>query len=161
MAKINKKEEKSGVKEARELVKKLIKLMDVDVKVKVTEDGKNQTINVNLDTENEKGLLIGKKGETLYSLQYLLTLMLFQKLGVWKRVQVDVGDWREKQDDYLKTLAQKAAERAIETKEEQRLYNLNSAQRRIVHMEIASIKEVTSESQGEGNERCLIIRGKS
>ena len=148
----------SAVKEVEKIVKDLIKLMGVDVKYVVDEDEKNQVINVNLETENEKGLLIGKKGETLYSLQYILALMLNQKIGEWKRIQVNIGDWKEKQDEYLKELAQKAAERARETGEPQYLYNLNSAQRRIVHLEISMIKGVVSESEGEGSERRLVVK---
>lgn len=165
MGKIDKTSKKRTVKktptevgEIEKIVKDLIKLMGVDVKYKITEDEKNQTINVDLETENEKGLLIGKKGETLYSLQYLLALMLNQKIGEWKRIQVNIGDWKEKQDEYLKELAQKAAERAEETGEPQYLYNLNSAQRRIVHLEVSMMEGVVSESEGEGNERRLVIR---
>jgi len=148
----------SAVKEVEKIVKDLTKLMGVDVKYVVDEDEKNQVINVNLETENEKGLLIGKKGETLYSLQYILALMLNQKIGEWKRIQVNIGDWKEKQDEYLKELAQKAAERARETGEPQYLYNLNSAQRRIVHLEISMIKGAVSESEGEGSERRLVVK---
>lgn len=146
------------VKEVEKIVKDLIELMGVDVKYEINEDEKNGVINVNLETENEKGLLIGKKGETLYSLQYILALILNQKIGEWKRIQVNIGGWKEKQDEYLKDLAHKAAERAEETGEPQYLYNLNSAQRRIVHLEVSTMKGIISESEGEGSERRLVIK---
>ena len=71
---------------------------------------------------------------------------------------VNVGDWREKQEDYLKSLALSALSRARATNEPQPLYNLNASQRRTIHLYLSSEKDVETESFGEGKERYLIVR---
>ena len=80
-----------------------------------------------------------------------------QKLEGWVRVLVNVGDWRQKQEEQLTALATSAAERARETKEAQLLYNLNPSQRRVVHMALGNEKDLTTESQGEGKDRHLVV----
>lgn len=147
-------------KVVEELVNKLLDLMSVSAKAKVSEDKENEALMVEIESENEKGLLIGRHGETLQSLQALLGMMYRQKTGEWARVLVNVGDWREKQEEQLKELAHQAARRARETGQEQTLFNLNASQRRIIHLELANEKDIETESKGEGSERYLIIRAR-
>ena len=146
------------IKITQKLTKDLLDKMGVNAGVDVTQDKDNELLNVELESTEEKGLLIGKKGETINAIQVILGLMLRQKLGEWYRVQVNIGDWRVKQEEYLNTLADKTAQRAKETGQPQSLYNLNATQRRVVHLRIAEIEGVASESVGEGRERCLIIK---
>ena len=141
-----------------ELSKELFSLMGVKVDVRVDKDEENDALLINLEVDEERGLLIGKKGETINALQIVLGTMLKQSLGEWKRVLVNIGDWREKQEEYLKNLALQAVERVRSTGESQKLYNLNAAQRRIVHMVLSEEKEVVTESEGEGIERCLVVK---
>lgn len=124
----------------------------------VSYDNESDIYVVTIETESETGLLIGKKGETLTSIQTVLGLMFKQKTGEWNRVTVNVGDYREKEEDYLKNLAVSAANRARETGEPQTLYNLNPAQRRIIHMHLSEEKDVLTESMGEGSERYLVVK---
>ncbi len=63
-----------------------------------------------------------------------------------------------KNEDYLNNLAEQTAQRAKETNEPQNLYNLNSAQRRIIHMCLSEDKETETESLGEGQERYLVVK---
>ena len=126
----------------------------------VSFDKENEAYVVNIDAGDETGLLIGKKGETLDSIQTILGMMLKQATGEWNRVVVNVGDYREKEEDYLRSLAESTAQRAKETGEPQSLYNLKSWQRRIVHMHLAEKSDVMSESMGEGEERYLVVKAK-
>lgn len=151
-------DKKEQIKILKKSTEELLKLLGISSNVEVEEDDKNEVLKVILDNEKERGLLIGKKGETINSLQMILGMILKNKSGEWKRVQVDIGSWREKQENYLKGLAIKTAERAKETGQPQSLYNLNPVQRRIVHMEISEIDGVISESVGEGSERYLIVK---
>ncbi|MEK7112284.1 MAG: R3H domain-containing nucleic acid-binding protein [Patescibacteria group bacterium] len=147
-----------------DLVKKdaneLLSLMGTKATVEAEEDKENETFVVNIKTEDEAGLLIGHHGETLNSLQAVLGMILRQKTGEWKRVLVNIGDWREKQEEYLKDMAKTTAERAKQTGEAQNLYNLTAAQRRVVHLTLSEDSEVETESVGEGEERYLIIKPK-
>lgn len=137
----------------------LFSLMSVaDAKINVEYDKENEAYIINVDAPDETGLLIGKKGETLASLQVVLGVLLKQKIGEWNRVVVNVGDYREKEEEYLKNLAQATADRAKETGEPQNLYNLKPWQRRIVHMALSEDKDLATESMGEGEERYLVVK---
>ena len=151
---------KDNVKKVEKFVKKLFSLIGVDAETEVYEDKQNEAIKIDIKSENEVGLLIGKRGDTLFSIQSIVGLYLKQLTGDWVRVIVNVGDWREKEEQYLRNLATTTAERATSTKEPQELYNLNPSQRRIVHMALSEIKQVSTSSQGEGKERYLIVSPK-
>ena len=139
---------------------KLLELMGTKAKATASEDKENDAILVNIETEEERGLLIGHHGETIDALQTALGMIARQEEGEWKRVIVNVGDWRERQEEQLVKLASEVAERAKLTGEPQPLYNLTPAQRRIVHLELSKDDEVETESTGEGNERYLVVKPK-
>lgn len=142
------------------LANELLSLMGTDARATVYEDKENEAIRVDILTEDETGLLIGRRGETLNSLQAILGMMVKQKTGKWTRVIVNIGDWREKQEGYLRNLAKETAQKAKETGQEQPLYNLSPGQRRIIHLELSNDPEVESLSYGEGEERYLVIKPK-
>lgn len=148
------------VKTAQELTDKLFSLMGTKAKGKVGFDKEDNAIRVDIDTEDETGLLIGSRGETVNAIQTSLGMMLRNELDGWVRVLVNIGDWREKQEEQLKDLATQAAERARETGEPQTLYNLSPAQRRIVHMVLSEEKDLETESFGEEEERYLVVKPK-
>ncbi|MBI4153624.1 KH domain-containing protein [Candidatus Woesebacteria bacterium] len=151
---------KDLIKEVQKDASRLLVLMGTKAKAKVTQDKENDIFLVNIKTEQEAGLLIGHHGETLTSIQAVLGLMFRQRTGEWKRMLVNVGDWREKQEEYLKEMAGVTAERAKQTGEPQNLYNLSAAQRRVIHMALSEDGEVETESVGEGDERYLVIKPK-
>jgi spoIIIJ-associated protein len=151
---------KEKVPFVQKLVDKLLELMGTKAKAVASEDKENEAIRVDIEADDETGLLIGRHGETLDALQVILGMMVFQESKEWTRIIVNVGDWREKQEDQLKSLALQAAERARETGEPQTLFNLNASQRRIVHMVLTEEKDIETESSGEGKERYLVIKQK-
>lgn len=146
------------IKDLEKISEELLALMGTKAKATVSYDKTNECYLVKVEGGDEAGLLIGKKGETLLSLQTILGILLKQKTGEWERVTVDVGDYLEKEEDYLKNLAMGAATRAKETGEPQSLYNLKPNQRRLIHMALAEDKGIVAESVGEGEERYLVIK---
>lgn len=140
----------------KELTEKLLSLTGVNAEIEVVDMGEG-VYEVNLSTEDETGLLIGFRGENINAIQTVLGIMLKGQTGEWYRLVVNIGDYREKQEEKLTELATQSAERAIETQESQPIYNLNAAQRRTVHMHLSERNDVTTESQGEDNERYLIV----
>lgn len=142
------------------LAEKLFELMKVKATVKVDFNEKDSFFTVNVAAGEETGLLIGKRGETLLSLQNILGVLLKQELGEWQKIVVNVGDYREKEEEYLKNIAEAAAQRAIETNSPQNLYNLKSWQRRVIHLSLSENNKVETTSEGEGEERYLIISPK-
>lgn len=151
---------KKALSSLEKIVENLLPLMSVKATAKVEYDKDNEAYNVNIDGGDETGLLIGKKGETLSSIQTVLGIMLKQETGEWSRVVVNVGDYREKEEDYLKSLAESTAQRVKETGEPQSLYNLKPWQRRIVHMHLSEESGLSTESVGEGEERYLVVKQK-
>ncbi len=154
------KKKESNSKIAQDLSEELLELMGVSGKVEVVDDPENQALVVNISSENETGLLIGRHGATLLCLQAAIGMMLKQKLGEWVRVIVNVGDWRQKEEEHLRSLAEAAAERVRTTGEAQSIYNLSASQRRIIHMALAADPTLTTESLGEGEERYLVVKKK-
>lgn len=145
----------------KKIAEELLSLLGSNASIAVEEDKANEAVLVKVKTEEETGLLIGKHGETLYSLQTIIGMMVQKKLGEWIRIVVDVGDWREKQDERLKSLAYQIVEKTIESGQPQPIYNLTASQRRVVHMALAESKDVTTESEGEGEDRYLVVKPKA
>ena len=145
--------------EIKDLTEKLLDLAGVSAQIEVVDLGES-TYEVNLSTEDETGLLIGFRGENINAIQTVLGIMLKGTTGEWYRLVVNVGDYREKQEEKLKELATQSADRAIETKEPQPIYNLTAGQRRAVHMHLANRNDVMTESSGIEPERYLVIKPK-
>jgi spoIIIJ-associated protein len=145
---------------AEKMANELLSLMGTKAQVKASEDKKNEAVRIDIETEEETGLLIGRHGETIEAIQSILGMMLKKKTGDWARIIVDVGGWREKQEERLRDLATQTAERAKETNEGQPLYNLSPAQRRVIHLTLADDPDIETESAGEDEERYLMIKPK-
>lgn len=142
---------------AKELIEELFKHLGIKETFEVTEE--DESINVVIGSD-EPGLLIGHHGDTLESLQLVLSLMLAKRIGEFKRVSVEVGDYKKNRSDYLKTLAEQTKERVLSEQREIFLPNLKSWERREVHMLFQEDSEVVTESVGEGKERTLVVRPK-
>lgn len=152
-------------KDIKKLTEELLKLMGIDGSVEVstspsTEKDEEDSYYVVVDSEKESGLLIGAHGRTLSAIQSFLTIAMRQKTGEWQRILLDIGDWRQKHEEYLVGLAKQAAERARTTETPQNLYNLTPAQRRIVHMALQEEDGIETESEGEGEGRYLVVTAK-
>jgi len=115
---------------------------------------------IHIETE-ETGLLIGFHGRTLESFQMILGMIAGKKLGAWERIYVNVGDYREKREEALMYMAQRAAERAITSSRPVELTRLSASERRVIHLTLSGDDRVVTESEGEGVERKLIISPKT
>lgn len=146
----------------KELIKKLSQeLLDhlkVKAKVKVTKD-KEGLFYVQLETE-ETGALIGYHGENLASIQLVLTLMVYRQLGEWVRILANVGDYRERRQESLERMALSAAQKVRFSGEAQSLPPMSSAERRMIHLALADDDEISTESEGEGYQRRVVVRPK-
>jgi len=149
MAETNKKTEKT--------IKKFFDSLGIDASFTVLED--EETIGVTLETE-DTGIIIGYHGETLEALQLVLSLLVAKERGEFKRVSLEVGDYKKNRSEWLERLAADAKERAISENKEVYLSDLKSWERRVVHLLLQDDKEVVSESTGEGKDRVLVIKPK-
>ncbi len=147
--------------ENKEIAKKLIQELFDNLGVKDSFDlnESEESIDIVINSE-DPGLIIGHHGDTLDSIQLVLSLMLAKKLGEFKRVSVEVGDYKKNRSDYLKNLAAQTKERALSEGQEIFLPNLKSWERREVHMYLSEDPDVISESVGEGKDRTLVVKPK-
>jgi spoIIIJ-associated protein len=111
----------------------------------------------------DPGILIGRNGETLASLQLLLNLIASRQMPgeELKRVVVDVSSWRKSKEEELASKAKMWADKVAESKEPMELAPMPAWQRRIVHMAVEETAGVKSESIGEGQDRRLVISSAS
>ena len=143
--------------DSEEIVKNLFDHLGIKDPFEIDETEESVNVVINSD---DPGLIIGHHGDTLDSIQLILSLMVTKKLGEFKRVNVEVGDYKKNRSDYLKTLATDSKERVLLERKEIYLPNLKPWERREVHMHLADDPEVISESVGEGKERTLVIKPK-
>jgi spoIIIJ-associated protein len=113
-------------------------------------------INLSIDGK-EAGYLVGKNGEVLNSLQYLINLVAKQQLGNGVRVTLDGNDYRKKRAESLTALAEKIADKVKERGEEAVLEALPAFERRVIHKALQEIEGVTTYSEGEEPDRRVVI----
>jgi spoIIIJ-associated protein len=146
------------MEEITTLIKKetesLLVKVGITTEVSVTED--EDGYKVGIDTE-ENALLIGKHGNTLSSLELVLSLMVAKKSGEFKRVLLEVGDYRAEREEYLKELANRMREEVASSGYEKTIRGLKAWERRLIHLMLQEDESVTTESRGEGRDRVLVI----
>lgn len=148
---------------AVEVLEKLLSMMDVDATVRVREpeslgDGA-AGVKIVLDISGDDlGILIGRRGETLASLQYIVNLVVGRKLKARASFAVDVAGYRRRREQSLRNLALHMAERVRTTKQLMTLEPMPPNERRIVHLALAEDASVITESIGEGENRKVVIR---
>lgn len=115
------------------------------------------TLHVEGADEEAMGLLIGRRGETLRSLQFLVNLLVSRKVQKWPQVVVDVGSYRQRRQESLEGLARRMAERVRQTNRPIMLEPMAAYERRIVHLALRGDTTIYTESSGEGETRKIVI----
>ncbi len=128
--------------------------MEVELLIQVNEDEK--TIDVELKG-TDMGILIGKRGQTLDSLQYLTNLALNKKTEDYYKVKIDTEDYRKRRRDTLENLARNIAYKVKRTKRPVNLEPMNPFERRIIHSALQSDRYVTTHSEGEEPYRHVVV----
>lgn len=142
-------------KTVEKTIKNFFELLGLNTDFKISEEA--EAISLVLETD-DSGIVIGYHGETLEALQLILSLVLAKESGEFKRVSIEVGDYKKNREEWLEKIALDAKEKALEEKKEVFLSDLKSWERRVVHLLLQDDKEVISESSGEGKERVLVIK---
>lgn len=144
------------IEEVKKIAEDLLKKLEIAGQVDVVTD-ETGAYRVNIQTE-ETGLLIGFHGRTLESFQIILGILVSKKLEEWVKVYVNVGDYREKREEALMLMAQRAAERALALGRPVELSHLSPSERRVIHLTLSGDERVMTESVGEGNGRILLVK---
>lgn len=131
----------------------------IGISATVSVEKEEDLYKVAISTE-ENALLIGKHGNTLSSLEYVLTQLVSTKEGSFTRIIVEVGGYREEREEYLENLAEKIKQEVLETGVQKSLRGLKPWERRVVHMYLSADSSLTTESVGEGRDRELLVSKK-
>ena len=133
---------------------KILKAMDIECTIDVKTD--NGGIFAEIDS-NGSGTIIGRRGETLDSLQYLTSLVINRTEGDYIRITLDSCGYREKRTETLKTLAEKISRKVLKSGRATTLEPMNPYERRVIHSTVAKVEGVKSKSVGEEPYRKVVI----
>jgi spoIIIJ-associated protein len=144
---------------AQDMLMDVLELMGIEGEVSVRSvDADADSPNVLLDVEGEDlGVLIGRRGDTLGALQYLLTLMVQRRLKRWARVTVDVAHYRDRQEAVLRSKALRMAERVQRAHTPIAMEPMPPNERRLVHLALSEHPDVTTHSIGIGEDRRVVV----
>ena len=150
--------EKADVaKVAKEVMEALIKSMRIAADVSVTQSATDD-LPVTLDIEGDDlGVLIGRRGQTLASLQYIVRLIVAEKLKAWVPINVDIAGYKKRRYESLQNLALRLAEQVKRSRRLITLEPMPADERRIIHLSLADNPDVTTQSMGEGDMRKVAI----
>lgn len=142
-------------KDVEALIEKLFSLLEIEGTFSLEEQ--DDILEVMMETK-DTGIVIGYHGEVLESLQLILSLAIAKKLGRFVRVSIEVDGYKKNRTEYLHNLALQIKEKVLSENKEQVLSSLKSWERRIIHLYLQNDDQVTSESEGEGKDRVLVIK---
>ena len=140
----------------REFLNDVFKAMNMVVEILVKVDEENKLIDVELKGD-EMGILIGKRGQTLDSLQYLTNLAINKNSEEYYKVKVDTEDYRKRRKETLENLAKNIAYKVKRTKRPVSLEPMNPFERRVIHSALQNDKYVTTHSEGEEPYRHVVV----
>ncbi|MBU1110023.1 KH domain-containing protein [Patescibacteria group bacterium] len=161
------------ITKVQQLTEELLDKLGVSADI-VVEMEEEQTVNINITSKPESkredidgeaapdnmGILIGYHGFTLRALQLILALMISREREEWLRVLIDIDGYRERREASIRALAKRTMDKARFLKEEVALPSMNAYDRRLVHMAVAEVEDMDTESVGEELRRRVVIRPK-
>ena len=153
---IRAKKKESIEDKAMDFLSQIFGAMNMQVNITAAYNQEEQELSLNLEGE-DMGILIGKRGQTLDSLQYLVSLIVNKGTEGYLRVKLDTENYRERRKETLETLAKNIAYKVKRTKRPVSLEPMNPYERRIIHAALQNDKYVTTRSEGEEPFRHVVI----
>lgn len=164
-------EKKGGLFKSATYIVKAIKISDIAefLKDKLNEMLKNMDIEAKFETSirdeqinikiysDKNAILIGKNGQTLQAIQTILRQIVFNEVGKYPYILLDVENYKEKKNNNLERTAKRIAKEVLKTKVEVKLDDMNSYERRIIHNALAEFKNISTTSEGEEPHRHIVI----
>ena len=143
---------------SREVINNLISYMGVNVISNLRQSDSEDIGGPVFEIEgDDSGLLIGRKGETLRSLQFLVRYLVSKKTGQRANLSLDVEVYDERRRQSLSNLANRVSQRVVKTGRSIELEPMNARERRVVHMALSDRDDVFTESSGSGEDRRVVI----
>ena len=156
-ARVKEEEKKVSVEDtAKNFLKDVFNAMNLAVVVNTEYDEEEKNLNIDLAGE-DMGMLIGKRGQTLDSLQYLVSLVVNKDSESYIRVKLDTENYRERRKETLENLAKNIAYKVKRTRRSVALEPMNPYERRIIHSALQDDKYVTTHSEGEEPFRKVVV----
>ena len=141
---------------ARDFLNSVFEAMNMVVVIEVNYDENEKTMDIELSGD-EMGVLIGKRGQTLDSLQYLVSLVVNKDMEDYIRVKVDTENYRQRRKETLENLAKNISFKVKRTKRAVSLEPMNPYERRIIHSALQNDKYVTTHSEGNEPFRHVVV----
>ncbi len=142
--------------DVKEFLGKVFAAMDMEVEIVVKKDEENKYLDVELKGA-DMGVLIGKRGQTLDSLQYLTNLAINKHADEYYKVKIDTEDYRNRRKETLENLAKNISYKVKRTKRAVSLEPMNPFERRVIHSALQNDKYVTTHSEGEEPYRHVVV----
>ena len=139
-----------------EFLNKMFAVMNMEVKSEIDYNEENRTMNIDFSGD-EMGILIGKRGQTLDSLQYLISLVVNKESDAYIKVKVDTEDYRERRKQTLENLAKNLSYKVKRTRRPVTLEPMNPYERRIIHSALQNDRYVETHSEGDEPYRKVVI----
>lgn len=139
---------------AYQVVAKLIDLMGLEVEINVEEQAEQVDVQI---SGADAASLVGKKGKTLDALQFIVNKIVSRQVRDHKLVVLDADSYRERREASLTQLAQRLGEKALDEGKIVRLNPLSARDRRIIHLTLRDVEGLSTRSEGDGEERRLLI----
>ena len=141
---------------AVDFLEKIFNIMEIKSEIAVEFDEEEKTMNINIVGE-DMGVLIGKRGQTLDSLQYLVSLVVNKESEDYIKVKLDTENYRERRKETLENLAKNIAYKVKKTRKSVSLEPMNPYERRIIHSALQNDKFVETHSEGEEPYRKIVV----
>lgn len=151
-----KEEEKTIDVKAKDFLSDIFKSMNLAVVIDAKYDDIENTLDIDLSGD-EMGVLIGKRGQTLDSLQYLVSLVVNKEMEEYVRVKVDTENYRQRRRETLENLAKNIAYKVKKTKRPVSLEPMNPYERRIIHSTLQNDKYISTHSEGDEPFRRVVV----
>jgi len=153
---IKAKKKESFLDDIYEYLNNLFKAMDIETKVNIEYDQENGNMDIDIEGP-DMGILIGKRGQTLDALQYLISLFVNKKSESYIRVKLDTENYRARRKDTLENLAKNIAFKVKRTRRPFTLEPMNPYERRIIHSALQNDRYVATRSEGEEPYRKVVV----
>lgn len=140
----------------KDFLDRVFKAMDMEVEINAQYDAENSSVSVELKG-SEMGVLIGKRGQTLDSLQYLTNLAVNKQTENYVKVKLDTEDYRKRRRETLENLARNISYKVKRTKRPVSLEPMNPFERRVIHSALQNDRFVSTHSEGEEPYRHVVV----
>jgi spoIIIJ-associated protein len=140
--------------EVKDLVSTILDAMNFDARVEVYDAGGFIAVDV---VSEDTALFIGQKGETIAALQYLVNVSSFKERDFFKRIVLDAEGYRQRRVEAIQGMAHRTARKALRERRTVEMPPMNSSERRVVHLYLSENPNVTTESEGTGDGRRVMV----